>query len=245
MGLGGKIVVVTGGSRGIGLAAGRLFASRGARVVLVARSAEELRGAAESVRRQAPDPRGAVVAAAVDVTSERAVRGLFRKTSQELGRVDVLVNGAGVLVRGEIANVELEAWNRSLAANLTGVFLCSREAVRLMLRQEPDGDGLRGHLVQIVSGAGVHGWPGQGAYAAAKHGVMGLSATLRDEVRTQGIKVSDVLPGMVETAMTDIEDFSERAKLRPEDVAQAIVDVVDTAGRTMITRMDVRHRLPR
>ncbi|GAB4249175.1 MAG: 3-oxoacyl-[acyl-carrier-protein] reductase [Thermoleophilia bacterium] len=267
MGLEGKVAIVTGGSRGIGFAVARRFYLRGARVVLVARSSDDLRRAVKTMitemREQlgrspegSPEPSSPAgsgqrapgpvpVAAPLDVTDERAVRGLFSRAVREYGRVDLLVNGAGTLTRGEVIDLELSDWRQSLEVNLTGVFLCAREAVRVMLAQQPGDDGLRGHIVQIVSGAGVHGWPGHAAYAAAKHGVMGLSDTLREEVRGRGIKVSDVLPGMVATAMTDLRDFAERPKLEPDDVARAVLAVADTSARTMITRIDVRHRLPK
>lgn len=240
-----KTVVITGGSRGIGLATAQAFLAQGDRVVLASRSPEHLRQAVAYLWEFQGGRRSGVYAAAINVTDEAAVRELFRRTTTELGRVDILVNAAGTLVRGNLAYLDLDAWNRSIAVNLTGVFLCSREAARAMLVQPPDPSGLRGHIIQVVSGAGEHAWPGQGAYAAAKHGVMGLSSTLRDEVRERGIKVSDVLPGMVATDMTDLPDFAGRHKLDPADVARAIVGVAGASSNVMITRMDVRHRLPK
>ncbi len=143
-----------------------------------------------------------------------------------------------------LTDTTAEDWRRTLEVNLTGVFLCTRAAVRQMLLQSPAPDGVRGAIVQIVSGAGVHGWPRASAYTASKFGVMGFSEAIREEVREQGIKVIDVLPGMVATAMTARPEFAARPKLVPEDVAQAVLAVLETSPEVMITRMDVRHQLP-
>lgn len=241
----GKVALITGGSRGIGYAIGRALAAEGWRVVLVARSAENLRRAVRTLRGEQGVEGERVSTTAADVTREEEVRDVVRRTAAEFGRIDLVVNGAGILRRGSIAQTALSEWEESLAVNLTGVFLLSREAVRVMLEQEPDEEALRGRLIQIVSGAGVHGWPGHGSYSAAKHGVMGLSATLREEVRTEGIQVSDVLPGMVDTDMTDQDDFAGRPKLEPDDVARAVLAAARTPGHAVVTRVDVRHRLPR
>ena len=259
MNLQGAAVVVTGGSRGIGLEVARAVLAAGGRVVLAARGEPGLAAARRSLAEAScdnPVTGGSglensgratagehVLTVPTDVTVEGQVAGLFAAAVDRFGRVDALVNAAGVLTRGGVTETRLEDWQTNLAVNLTGVFLCSREAVRRMLAQPPAEDGVRGHLVQIVSGAGVHGWPGHAAYSAAKHGVMGFSASLRDEVREQGVLVSDVLPGMTATAMTDLPDFASRNKLEPEDVARAVLAVLQ--ARAMLTRVDVRHRLPR
>jgi 3-oxoacyl-[acyl-carrier protein] reductase len=181
---------------------------------------------------------------AADVGDPKAVAELFAHVVTAFSRLDAVVNAAGVLRRGSIEDTSLTDWEESLRVNLTGVFLCSQAAVRLMLAQPPDGEGLRGHILQIVSGSGVHGWVGAGAYTASKHGVMGLSEVLRDEVRQKGIKVTTVLPGMVETDMTAHPDFRERHKLRPEDVAHAVLAALTASADAMFTRVDVRHRRP-
>ncbi len=263
MNLQGTTVVVTGGSRGIGLEVARAVLAAGGRVVLAARGEPGLAAARRSLAQasrenaatggtglgsglEPPGPASAgerILTVPTDVTEEGQVAGLFTAAVDRFGRVDALVNAAGVLTRGGVTETKLEDWQTNLAVNLTGVFLCSREAVRRMVAQPPAEDGVRGHLVQIVSGAGVHGWPGHAAYSAAKHGVMGFSASLRDEVREQGVLVSDVLPGMTATAMTDLPDFASRNKLAPEDVAQAVLAVLEAPARAMLTRVDVRHRL--
>lgn len=231
----GKTAVVTGASRGIGAALVRAFLMEGASVVGAARGAVEL---AEACLLPGLPP---ALPVPTDVTDEDAVARLFAATVITYGRVDILVNSAGTLVRGPIEQTALAEWETALRVNLTGVFLCSREAVRVMLGQAPAPGGVRGHIVQIVSGSGVHAWVGAGAYTAAKHGVMGFSDTLREEVRHRGIKVTDVLPGMVETSMTDHPDFAAREKLAPEDVVHAVMAALTASPRALIKRIDLRN----
>jgi 3-oxoacyl-[acyl-carrier protein] reductase len=183
-----------------------------------------------------------VLALHVDVTDEVSVERLFQATAARWGRVDILVNAAGVLTMGTVAELRASDWRRALDVNLTGVFLCSQAALRSMLARPPDEDGLRGALVQIVSGSGVHGWPGAAAYTASKFGVMGLSEAMRDEVRAQGVRVIDVLPGMVATDMTADPRFARRPKLAPGDVAHAVLAALTASPAAMVTRVDVRHQ---
>ncbi|MBU2600873.1 MAG: SDR family oxidoreductase [Actinobacteria bacterium] len=231
----GKTAVVTGASSGIGAALVRAFLVEGASVVGAARGAEGLARACllPGLPPALPVP--------TDVGDEGAVARLFATAVATYGRVDIVVNSAGTLVRGPIEELALADWEAALHINLTGVFLCSREAVRVMLRQAPASGGVRGHIVQIVSGSGVHAWVGAGAYTAAKHGVMGFSDTLREEVRHRGIKVTDVLPGMVETSMTDHPDFAEREKLAPEDVVHAVMAALTASPRALMKRVDLRN----
>ena len=165
----------------------------------------------------------------------------FEAVTARYGRIDILVNSAGVLTQSPIEELALADWEITLRTNLTGVFLCSREAVRRMLAQEAGPDGVRGHIIQMVSGAGVHAWVGAGAYTASKFGVMGFSDVLREEVRGRGIRVTDLLPGMVDTPMTDLPQFSEREKLEPEDVAHVVLAALTTSPRAMVKRIDLRN----
>ncbi|MHB1345584.1 MAG: SDR family oxidoreductase [Thermoleophilia bacterium] len=233
--LDGKTAVITGAGRGIGAALVRALLAEGASVVGAARNAEEL---ALACRSPGLPP---ALAVPTDVGDEEAVERLFHAAVDTYGRVDILVNAAGVLVRGPLEDLPLADWERALRTNLTGVFLCSRAAVRVMLRQAPGPGGARGHIVQLVSGAGVHAWVGAGAYTASKFGVMGLSDTLREEVRGRGIRVTDVLPGMVDTAMTDHPDFAGREKLAPEDVVHVVLAALTASPRAMLKRVDLRN----
>jgi 3-oxoacyl-[acyl-carrier protein] reductase len=243
-----RTVLVTGASRGIGLAIARSVLLAGGRVIAVARDPARLERAAARLSEDAPPGPGShapsLLALPADVGDPRSVTELFAHVAAAFPRLDAVVNAAGVLHRARIVDTPVADWEESLRVNLTGVFLCSQAAARLMLAQPPEPGGLKGHIVQIVSGSGVHGWVGAAAYTAAKHGVMGFSEVLRDELREQGVKVTTVLPGMVATDMTAHPDFAERHKLRPEDVAHAVLAVLTASPDAMLTRVDVRHRRP-
>lgn len=241
--------MVTGASRGIGFAIARAILAEGATVVAVARDPDRTSAAVEELRTFAGAESGSetpprVLAAPADVGDPAAVEALFQRVDVTYGRVDVLVNAAGILHRGPLEQTTPADWEESLRVNLTGVFLCSQAAVRRMLAQPERLQGVRGHIVQIVSGSGVHGWAGAVAYTASKFGVMGLSEVLRDEFRERGIKVTTILPGMVDTDMTAHEDFAERHKLAREDVAHAVLAALTASPQAVLTRVDVRHILP-
>jgi NAD(P)-dependent dehydrogenase (short-subunit alcohol dehydrogenase family) len=231
----GKVVVVTGASRGIGEALVRSLLREGASVAGIARDPEAL------ARACTPEGLPAALAVSADVGDEIAVENAFDRVVGHFGRIDVLINAAGVLVMGPIEELSLNDWEASLRTNLTGVFLCSRAAVRRMSAGEPEPGGLRGQIVQIVSGAGVRAWVGAGAYTASKFGVMGFSDVLREEVRDRGIRVTDILPGMVDTSMTDRPEFGERVKLDTDDVVQVVLAALMTASHAMVKRVDLRN----
>lgn len=235
----GKVALVTGASGGIGAAVVATLLGRGARVVGVARRAGPLAAACSPPGLPAGRPVTGDITVPADVERAAVV------AVEAYGRLDILVSAAGVLRRGAVEELAVEAWEESLAVNLTGSFLCARTAVRQMLRQDPAPDGLRGHIVHVVSGSGVKAWVGASAYSAAKFGLMGFSEALREEVRFRGIKVSDVLPGPVATAMTSDPDMAEWKKLSPEDVAAAIMSVLEAPAHVAANRLDVRHILAR
>jgi len=244
-------VLLTGASGGFGRAIASDLLGEGAHVVGVARDRARLQRALDEAQaatradRPAVDASGGAAAEALaapaDVTDPYAVTRLFALVVRRFGRVDAVINGAGALVWAPVEDLGFSDWQRSLAVNLTGVFLCSQAAVRQMLEQAPGPGGVRGHIVQVVSGAGVHAWPHASAYAAAKHGVMGFSETLREEVGPRGIKVTTLLPGMARTDMTERPEFAERPKLVPTDIAHAVRAILTAAPAAVFTRVEVRH----
>ncbi len=148
--LSGKVAVITGASRGIGAAVMHALLRAGVHVAGVSRDSEAL------TRACAPEGLPAAMAVPADVGDETAVDRAFEAVMARYGRIDILVNSAGVLTQSPIEELALSEWELTLRTNLTGVFLCSREAVRRMLAQEAGPDGVRGHIMQMVSGAGVH-----------------------------------------------------------------------------------------
>ncbi len=188
-----RVALVTGGSRGIGQAIAKALAGRGAKVAICSRDAQAARRAADEI-----SPRGGqVLAFQADVTDKTDVRTLFRDLVGRWGRLNILVNKAGINARVPIDAEEDARWLQVLAVNLMGTYQVTREALRVM----PRHDG--GRIINLSSVLGRFGVPGYTAYCAAKHGVIGFTRALALEVADRGITVNAICPGWVETGMAD------------------------------------------
>jgi NAD(P)-dependent dehydrogenase (short-subunit alcohol dehydrogenase family) len=183
--LAGKRVVVTAGGNGIGLEIARAFAAAGSRVVVCDIRPESLELLAENL----PDVHSCIA----DVSREEDVASMFEFVDRKLGGLDVLVNNAGIAgPTGGIETLSLADWERTLAVNLTGQFLCVRQAVpRLRKGRDPS-------IINLASAAGHLGMPGRAPYSASKWGVVGLTKTLAIELGNDGIRVNAILPGAVD-----------------------------------------------
>ena len=211
----GKIALITGASRGIGLAISRALADHGCNLVITARSQSTLKKAGRELHGVR------VLAQACDVGDERSVDSLFDAIRKEFGRLDFLINNAGTA--HALANVDKlssKVWQEVIATNLTGLFLCTRAALPLMSR----GAAIVNNL--SVAAKGV--FAGESAYCASKHGGLGFTNTLREEVRGRGIRVIALLPGPTDTEIWDqfMPDAPRSRMLRAETVAQAVVDAL-------------------
>jgi NAD(P)-dependent dehydrogenase (short-subunit alcohol dehydrogenase family) len=187
-GLNGRHAVVTGGGRGIGAAIAEALAQAGATVTLMGRDRVRLEARAEEIRRHA-----ACDVAVCDVGDERSVSDAFAQILTGHPGVDILVNNAGQAESAPFAKTDHALWQRMIAVNLTGTFLCSRAAVPGMMKQA------WGRIVNIASTAGLVGYPYVTAYCAAKHGVIGLTRSLALEAARTGVTVNAVCPGYTET----------------------------------------------
>jgi NAD(P)-dependent dehydrogenase (short-subunit alcohol dehydrogenase family) len=187
--LAGRAGIITGAASGIGRHIAGAFASAGARVALFDRDEEGVQAAAESLA-------GDGLGMAVDITDEKRVEQAVLEAEEGLGRLDFLVNNAGVRHQASIVDHDIETWRRTVDINLTGTFICSRATLRVMLGQGS------GKILNIASIAGVLAMSNRVAYAASKAGIIGLTRAMAVELGPQGIHCNAIAPGVIETPLT-------------------------------------------
>ncbi|MHA1279364.1 MAG: SDR family NAD(P)-dependent oxidoreductase [Candidatus Helarchaeota archaeon] len=204
MSLDGKVAIVTGGGRGIGKAIALDFARNGANVVVAARTVAEIEEVASQIRALGRES----YAIRTDMTKEDDIKTLVKQTYEKFGRIDILVNNAGVSTGVEIKDMKTETWDLILNVNLRGVFLTTRETLKIMEKQRS------GHIINISSGFGIEGQPYFSAYGASKAGVLLFSDVLAKENRF--IKVYVINPGLIDTKMAEA---APGAKTPPEVIA--------------------------
>ena len=212
-GLAGRAALVTGGGRGIGRAIAFDLAAAGARVAVAARTRAEV----DAVAREIGAP---AIALTVDVADPASVRALFRDARAALGAIDVLVNGAGVAPSAPLAKTTDEQWRQAIDVNLSGSFHCLREALPAMAAAG------WGRVVNMASIAGKTGMPYIAAYAASKHGVLGLTKVAALEYAAHGVTVNAVCPGYVDTPMTDesVRRIVAKTGLPEADIRKRLAD---------------------
>lgn len=189
--LNNKIALVTGGGRGLGRAIALAFADAGADVVVASRTREQIEQVAEAIRAKNRRAR----AVEVDVSDSASVARMVEATRKEFGRIDILVNSAGVGWAAPIVETSDDIWKWIIETNLTGTFYCCREIARVMMEQKS------GNMINLASVAGVKGLPGLGAYAASKGGVIQLTRMLALEMARHHVRVNAIAPGYFRTDM--------------------------------------------
>ncbi|MGP0128564.1 MAG: 3-oxoacyl-[acyl-carrier-protein] reductase [cyanobacterium endosymbiont of Rhopalodia musculus] len=201
-----QVSIITGASRGIGREIALSLGSIGLKVVVnYARSST----AAKEVVQSIIDKGGKAIAVQADVSKTEEVDTLVETTLNQFGRIDVLVNNAGITQDNLLIRMKLEQWQQVIDLNLTGVFLCTKAVTKLMLKQK------RGRIINITSVSGQMGNPGQANYSAAKAGVIGLTKTVAKELAGRGVTINAVAPGFIATDMTKDVKSQEIVKFIP------------------------------
>jgi NAD(P)-dependent dehydrogenase (short-subunit alcohol dehydrogenase family) len=231
----GKVAVVTGGSRGIGLAIARALVERGAKVAITASSEAPRRAGAGELQKTA----GAeVLPLRADVRRYEEVEQAMRTVAERFGGIDILVNNAGIGIFRPVADMSLEEWHQVIDTNLTGVFHGCRAALPHLRARGA------GWIVNISSLAGANAFPEAAAYCASKAGLNAFSEALMQEVRHDGVRVAYVMPGSVRTGFSGRSAGNDEWKLAPDDVAQVVVDLIAHSSRSLPSRVEIRPSRP-
>lgn len=229
----GQVAVVTGAGRGIGRATAEALAQAGANLVVAARTRRELEETAARVRAQG----ASCLVAPMDVAQEADCERLIARTLAEYGQVDILVNNAGAARFAPVWELSTEDFDLNLDVNLRGAFFCARAAIRAMLPRR------RGTILNISSSSGKKPYLTQGAYCAAKAGLIALSKVMAMELRPHNIRVHVLCPGGVDTQLAaEIHPTRDKTGwIQPEDVAQAILYLLSTPPHITLDELVVRR----
>jgi 3-oxoacyl-[acyl-carrier protein] reductase len=217
-----RIAFITGASRGIGRACAIALSAAGAKVVLAARRLDKLEEVAAEVRAAG----GEAFVVPIDLASQDSIKAAFSKASKEFGRIDILINNAGLTRDGLALRMKRDDWDAVIQTNLSGSFFCIQQVLPAMVRER------WGRIVNITSVVGESGNAGQANYAASKAGLIGLTKSLAQELASRSITVNAVAPGFVETDMTATLSAELKLKItesvplkrigRPDDIAAAV-----------------------
>jgi NADP-dependent 3-hydroxy acid dehydrogenase YdfG len=241
--LDGAVALVTGASSGIGEATASALAQHGASVAVVARRLDRLERLAEQIG-------GRTTVIEADVTDREQATDAVERTVSELGRLDILINNAGVMLLGPVEDAPLEEWERMLSVNLAGLLYCAHAALPHLLRAAQDSPRKVADMVNISSVAGRVARNGSGVYNMTKHGVGAFSESLRQEVTGRHVRVSLVEPGAVATELAShnrpevLEGIQQRfgdiERLEAPDIADAIAYIVTRSARVAINELLIR-----
>jgi NADP-dependent 3-hydroxy acid dehydrogenase YdfG len=228
--LDGKVALITGSSRGIGLAIARSLGRLGAKLSLCSRHAGKLESAGAEMRGEGT----IAITTAVDVTRSSDIGKLVQKTEESLGAIDILINNAGIGYFGPFQEASESDWDAVLDTNLKAVFLLSKAVAPGMIERRT------GHIINIASLAGKNAFAGGAIYCASKWGLLGLSECMAEDLRQYSIRVSAICPGTVATDFSPHGGKDTRKMLQPEDIAHAVEAIVTQSPQSFISEILLR-----
>ena len=224
----GKIALITGGSRGIGKAIALALAEEGVNVAITGRNEEKLKAVVQEIEQKGVKSAYVVF----DITSKTEVYGALEKLQKDFGKIDVLVNNAGIAAFGGILEMEDEKWEEIVKTNLFGAYYVVKAVVPSMVERKT------GDIINISSTAGLKGNAMTSAYSASKFGLIGMSESMMLELRKQNIRVTTLMPSTIASDMSKevlkITDGNPEKVLQPEDFAELVVDLLKLNKRAML-----------
>jgi len=236
MDLNGKVAIVTGGTKGIGRAVAEALVREGTHVCISARKRSEIDQTVDALARL---EKGRVTGIVCDVCDYSQVQALMDRTVLEFGGLDILVNSAGIGIFSTVEEMSPEDFRAVIETNLFGVYYCCHEAVPLIKQRGG------GYIINMSSLAGANPHPRMAAYNASKFGLNGFSEALMQEVRHDGIKVSYIMPGSVNTEFGgDKPGEDKNWQLQPEDIARVVIDLLHHDERSLPSRVEIRPSKP-
>lgn len=237
MNIDGAVALVTGAGRGIGKAVALTFGRHGAKVVLAARTADEL----DQVRKEIESAGGIAHPVRVDLTRREDVQRLFAELRSTYGRLDLLINNAGIGKFAPVREMASEDFDAMWALNVKAVIECTKLALPLMEAQR------QGAIVNVASLAGKNSFVGGAGYSATKWALIGFARSLMLEVREHNIRVITICPGSVDTTFSSISTDPKRSEkiLHPQDVADSIMAALMMPDRAMVSEIDIRPTNPK
>lgn len=235
--LDGKVALVTGAGRGIGKSIAIKLSEAGARVVLAARTGSEL----DAVEKEIQSKNGTALAVVADVSDERDVENLVKRTEESMGAIDILVNNAGIGYFAQVVEMSTSDFDEMFATNMRGVFLCTKAVLPVMIHRRS------GDIINIASLAGRNAFIGGSGYAATKWALIGFARSLMLEVREYDIRVITLCPGSVDTSFDHRQNArgqENHGMPKAEDVATVVLDVLHMPRNVMVSEVDIRPTNP-
>jgi len=231
--LNNQIALITGASRGIGRSISLALADAGAHVILVARNKDLLQEVKDDITLSG----GTATAIPTDLSDEHDIASLFAAVKEKWDKLDIVINNAGIGIFGKLVDFPIADFDTIMSVNLRGLYICCQEAMKLMI------PNLRGYIINISSVQGIKAYPDHSAYAASKHGIMGITKALSHEAQDHGIRVSVILPGGVDTDLIrDARpDLDSSRLIHPQDIAHTVLFLLSLSDRATVDQIVVRR----